>query len=82
MKSDPDLEVGGEVGVRLDNSAAKHKLSIRPRRNHADPRARVTRLNGTNCNDRYVTKSARTLKVRGLQDRNISWWYFDIIALN
>ncbi|XP_070156196.1 obscurin isoform X8 [Polyergus mexicanus] len=35
---DPDLEV--EVGDILDNSAAKHKLSIRPRRNHADPRAR------------------------------------------
>ncbi|XP_025269387.1 obscurin isoform X6 [Camponotus floridanus] len=37
-KMDPDLEV--EVGDILDNSAAKHKLSIRPRRNHADPRAR------------------------------------------
>ncbi|XP_018318315.1 muscle M-line assembly protein unc-89 isoform X3 [Mycetomoellerius zeteki] len=35
---DPDLEV--EVGDILDNSAAKHKLSIRPRRNHTDPRAR------------------------------------------
>jgi hypothetical protein len=35
---DPDLEV--EIGDILDNSAAKHKLSIRPRRNHADPRAR------------------------------------------
>ncbi|XP_018359776.1 PREDICTED: muscle M-line assembly protein unc-89 isoform X3 [Trachymyrmex cornetzi] len=37
---DPDLEV--EVGDILDNSAAKHKLSIRPRRNHADPRARTS----------------------------------------
>ncbi|XP_011159693.1 obscurin isoform X7 [Solenopsis invicta] len=37
-RMDPDLEV--EVGDILDNSAAKHKLSIRPRRNHADPRAR------------------------------------------
>ncbi|KYN01946.1 Muscle M-line assembly protein unc-89 [Cyphomyrmex costatus] len=35
---DPDLEI--EVGDILDNSAAKHKLSIRPRRNHTDPRAR------------------------------------------
>ncbi|XP_067207809.1 obscurin isoform X2 [Linepithema humile] len=37
-RMDPDLEV--EIGDILDNSAAKHKLSIRPRRNHADPRAR------------------------------------------
>ncbi|XP_011689399.1 PREDICTED: muscle M-line assembly protein unc-89 isoform X3 [Wasmannia auropunctata] len=37
-RMDPDLEV--EVGDILDNSAAKHKLSIRPRRNHTDPRAR------------------------------------------
>ncbi|KAL6444321.1 hypothetical protein ACFW04_001898 [Cataglyphis niger] len=37
-RMDPDLEI--EVGDILDNSAAKHKLSIRPRRNHADPRAR------------------------------------------
>jgi hypothetical protein len=35
---DPDLEI--EIGDILDNSAAKHKLSIRPRRNHMDPRAR------------------------------------------
>lgn len=35
---DPDLEI--EIGDILDNSAAKHKLSVRPRRNHADPRAR------------------------------------------
>lgn len=37
-RMDPDLEV--EVGDILDNSAAKHKLAIRPRRNYADPRAR------------------------------------------
>ncbi|XP_025153244.1 obscurin isoform X6 [Harpegnathos saltator] len=37
-RMDPDLEV--EVGGILDNSAAKHKLAIRPRRNYADPRAR------------------------------------------
>lgn len=42
---DPDLEVG-EVGERLDNSAARHKLSIRPRRKYADPRSRlITRSN-------------------------------------
>ncbi|XP_014485518.1 PREDICTED: muscle M-line assembly protein unc-89-like isoform X3 [Dinoponera quadriceps] len=37
-RMDPDLEV--EVGDILDNSAAKHKLAIRPRRNYTDPRAR------------------------------------------
>ncbi|XP_020711861.2 obscurin isoform X6 [Athalia rosae] len=57
LKTDPDLEVGGDVGVRLDNSAAKHKLSVRPRRNHADPRARGTiRLNGTN--DRVYVRTS------------------------
>ncbi|XP_044021287.1 obscurin isoform X7 [Aphidius gifuensis] len=45
-KMDPDLEVG-EVCARLDNSAARHKLSIRPRRKHTDPRSRslITRSN-------------------------------------
>ncbi|XP_024939523.1 obscurin isoform X4 [Cephus cinctus] len=38
-KTDPELDVG-EVGDRLDNSAARHKLSVRPRRNHADSRTR------------------------------------------
>ncbi|KAK9307269.1 hypothetical protein QLX08_002302 [Tetragonisca angustula] len=40
MKLDPDLEIGGEIGETLDNSAAWHKLSVRPRRKYADPRAR------------------------------------------
>lgn len=35
---DPDLEL--EVGARLDNSAAKHKLSVKPKRKYTDPRAR------------------------------------------
>ncbi|XP_031365474.1 obscurin isoform X3 [Apis dorsata] len=39
IKLDPDLEIG-DVGEVLDNSAAWHKLSVRPRRKHADPRAR------------------------------------------
>ncbi|XP_053986008.1 obscurin isoform X6 [Hylaeus volcanicus] len=39
IKLDPDLEIG-QVGDVLDNSAAWHKLSVRPRRKHADPRAR------------------------------------------
>lgn len=41
---DPDLEL--EVGGILDNSAARHKLSIRPRRNYADPRARSSPCSG------------------------------------
>ncbi|XP_043515961.1 obscurin isoform X6 [Frieseomelitta varia] len=40
IKLDPDLEIGGEVAETLDNSAAWHKLSVRPRRKYADPRAR------------------------------------------
>ncbi|OAD62661.1 Muscle M-line assembly protein unc-89 [Eufriesea mexicana] len=39
IKLDPDLEIG-EIGEILDNSAAWHKLSVRPRRKYADPRAR------------------------------------------
>ncbi|XP_076762738.1 obscurin isoform X1 [Xylocopa sonorina] len=39
MKLDPDLEVG-EIGEMLDNSAAWHKLSVRPRRKYAGSRAR------------------------------------------
>ncbi|XP_043277221.1 obscurin isoform X7 [Venturia canescens] len=45
LKMDADLEVG-HIGERLDNSAAKHKLSIRPRRKYVDPRSRlITRSN-------------------------------------
>ncbi|KAK0094450.1 hypothetical protein PV326_010858, partial [Microctonus aethiopoides] len=44
-RMDPELDIG-DVGARLDNSAARHKLSIRPRRKHEDPRARaITRSN-------------------------------------
>ncbi|XP_046622197.1 obscurin isoform X6 [Neodiprion virginianus] len=58
MKSDPDLEVGGEVGVPLDNSAAKHKLAVRPRRKHTDPRARsAVKLNGINPPDRVYVRT-------------------------
>ncbi|XP_076659530.1 obscurin isoform X6 [Halictus rubicundus] len=39
IKLDPDLEIG-EIDSMLDNSAAWHKLSVRPRRKHADPRSR------------------------------------------
>lgn len=51
---DPELDVG-DVGARLDNSAARHKLSIRPRRKHEDPRARtITRSNSDSNLQRYV----------------------------
>ncbi|XP_034177401.2 obscurin isoform X2 [Osmia lignaria lignaria] len=39
IKLDPELEIG-EIGETLDNSAAWHKLSVRPRRKYADSRAR------------------------------------------
>ena len=55
LRRDPELEVG-MVGERLDNSAAKHKLSVRPRRRYADPRARsITRSNSDSDIHRYVS---------------------------
>ncbi|PSN33347.1 hypothetical protein C0J52_16399 [Blattella germanica] len=38
MKLDPELDVGTDGMALLDSSAAKHKLAVRPRRKHADPR--------------------------------------------
>ncbi|XP_011305282.1 muscle M-line assembly protein unc-89 isoform X2 [Fopius arisanus] len=38
-RMDPDLEIG-KVEACLDSSAARHKLSVRPRRRHTDLRAR------------------------------------------
>ncbi|KAJ9600692.1 hypothetical protein L9F63_026170, partial [Diploptera punctata] len=38
LKLDPDLDLGTDSTALLDNSAAKHKLSIRPRKKHADSR--------------------------------------------
>lgn len=52
---DPDLEI--EVGDILDNSAAKHKLSIRPRRNYADPRARSSPSTDTDPSRRVYVRT-------------------------
>ncbi|XP_017890129.1 obscurin isoform X5 [Ceratina calcarata] len=41
IKLDPDLEIG-EIEDTLDNSAAWHKLSVRPRRKYTGSRARTT----------------------------------------
>ncbi|XP_043471829.1 obscurin isoform X5 [Leptopilina heterotoma] len=58
LKLDPELEVG-EVSDRLDSSAAKHKLSVRPRKKYADPRARnISRSSSdSNINRVYVRTS-------------------------
>ncbi|RZF43883.1 hypothetical protein LSTR_LSTR007219 [Laodelphax striatellus] len=41
-KLDPDLDLGNDDVALLDNAAAKHKMSIRPRRKHADSRHKET----------------------------------------
>ncbi|XP_076666422.1 obscurin isoform X4 [Andrena cerasifolii] len=57
MKLDPDLEIG-EIGDTLDNSAAWHKLSVRPRRKHADPRARsISRSSSDNSIHRVYVRT-------------------------
>ncbi|XP_021942897.1 obscurin isoform X2 [Zootermopsis nevadensis] len=38
LRLDPDLDLGTDVAALLDNSAARHKLAIRPRRKHVDSR--------------------------------------------
>lgn len=38
LRLDPDLDLGLEVAALLDNSAALHKLAVRPRRRHVDAR--------------------------------------------
>ncbi|KAI4489747.1 hypothetical protein M0804_003929 [Polistes exclamans] len=58
MKMDPELEIGEIYGI-LDNSAAKHKLSIRPRRKHTDPRARcISRSNSDSSLQRVYVRTA------------------------
>ncbi|KAG7203298.1 hypothetical protein KM043_010391 [Ampulex compressa] len=58
LKVDPELETG-EAGEMLDNSAAKHKLSVRPRRKHADPRARsISRSNSDSSLHRVYVRTA------------------------
>ncbi|XP_015180266.1 PREDICTED: muscle M-line assembly protein unc-89 isoform X4 [Polistes dominula] len=58
MRMDPELEIGEIYGI-LDNSAAKHKLSIRPRRKHTDPRARcISRSNSDSSLQRVYVRTA------------------------
>ncbi|CAG5100186.1 Similar to Unc-89: Obscurin (Drosophila melanogaster), partial [Cotesia congregata] len=54
-KMDPDLEIG-EVGACLDSSAARHKLSVRPKRRHVDPRSRVITRSNSDSNIRALVK--------------------------
>nr|XP_033194935.1 obscurin isoform X7 [Bombus vancouverensis nearcticus] len=59
IKLDPDLEIGGEIGEMLDNSAAWHKLSVRPRRKYADPRARsIPRFSSDSSFQRVYVRTA------------------------
>lgn len=58
---DPELEIG-EVGACLDSSAARHKLSVRPRRKHGDPRARITRSSSDSNLQRYVNEFKKKKK--------------------
>ncbi|CAH0545686.1 unnamed protein product [Brassicogethes aeneus] len=57
LKLDPDLDtVSGEL---LDTSAARHKLSVKPRRKHASSRHSPTRLN---INARWLVKDTNSKK--------------------
>ncbi|XP_069178633.1 LOW QUALITY PROTEIN: muscle M-line assembly protein unc-89 [Procambarus clarkii] len=50
----PRLE-GDETGTELlDNSAARHKMAVRPKRNHPDPRSRAQEAS----DDRWVVRDA------------------------
>ncbi|XP_066587330.1 obscurin isoform X6 [Prorops nasuta] len=46
---DPEFQIG-EIAPTLDNSAAKHRISIRPRRNHSVPRSRVVTRSSSDSN--------------------------------
>ncbi|XP_022920655.2 obscurin isoform X3 [Onthophagus taurus] len=60
MKMDPNLDVSGEQ--LLDASAAKHKLSVKPRRTHTSSRHSPTR---TNLNARWLVKKMQGDKKKG-----------------
>lgn len=45
MKLDPDLDKVTGSSELLDTSAARHKLSVKPRRTHVSSRHSPTRLN-------------------------------------
>lgn len=58
MRMDPELEIGDIDGI-LDNSAARHKLSIRPRRKYTDPRARtISRSSSDSSLQRVYVRTA------------------------
>ncbi|XP_023017381.2 obscurin isoform X4 [Leptinotarsa decemlineata] len=60
QKLDHDLDtVSGEL---LDNSAARHKLSVKPRRTHASSRHSPTRLN---INQRWLVKEVTGSEKQG-----------------
>ncbi|XP_034942777.1 obscurin isoform X3 [Chelonus insularis] len=59
-KMDPDLEVG-EIGACLDSSAARHKISVRPKRRYTDPRYRVIKRSNSDSD----LQRARVRKIDG-----------------
>ncbi|ERL93258.1 hypothetical protein D910_10554 [Dendroctonus ponderosae] len=60
LKLDPELDqVSGEL---LDNSAARHKLSVKPRRTYASSRHSPTRLN---VNARWLVREVNGSKKQG-----------------
>ncbi|XP_076264307.1 obscurin isoform X15 [Rhynchophorus ferrugineus] len=60
LKPNPELDaVSGEL---LDNAAARHKLSVRPRRTYASSRHSPTRLN---ANARWLVKEVKSEKRQG-----------------
>ncbi|KAK4289128.1 hypothetical protein Pmani_037887, partial [Petrolisthes manimaculis] len=54
----PRLEGGEECTGLLDNSAARHKMAIRPRRNHPDPRSRGQEV----TEERWLVRDSDTNK--------------------
>nr|CAD7568882.1 unnamed protein product [Timema californicum] len=61
LRLDPDLDLG-DLSSLLDNSAARHKLSVRPRRKHTDSRQRDSGLEET----RWL--------VRSMDDPTLQGW--------
>lgn len=58
LHGDPDLDLGlgADAASLLDNSSARHKMSIRPKKRHADPRAR-----SQDRDARYVRLAGRSV---------------------
>lgn len=69
---DPELQVG-PIEERLDNSAARQKLSVRPKRKHAERRAKaLARANpgGSAATNRWVGLGGETNKKNVLSARS------------